>query len=256
MDIQIGAQVKIINPDDTAEYGVEVGDEGVVVWIGEYASYGVCIPKKSDVYAYALNDLEVIKPFQVPEGFVLVEKSKIRTWYQDDDEPENFCNSESDLNCLGDCLDDDDIIAVNIHESAHISTRKVFGVWKSNSPTDIQSNFVLVDSREKAEEIVASNKAMIEAQDPAPLKVGDLVEPKDHRYTLASGACRYPYAYVVSIDPFQLMSEEGDMYWRCTVEADGYKLLKSNVQLPENVVARMVREGLIAALEAQEPAND
>jgi hypothetical protein len=103
----------------------------------------------------------------VPEGFVLVEKSKIRTWYQDDDEPENFCNSESDLNCLGDCLDDDDIIAVNIHESAHISTRKVFGVWKSNSPTDIQSNFVLVDSREKAEEIVASNKAMIEAQEPA-----------------------------------------------------------------------------------------
>ena len=103
----------------------------------------------------------------MPEGFVLVEKSKIRTWYQDDDEPENFCNSESDLNCLGDCLDDDDIIAVNIHESAHISTRKVFGVWKSNSPTDIQSNFVLVDSREKAEEIVASNKAMIEAQEPA-----------------------------------------------------------------------------------------
>ena len=103
----------------------------------------------------------------VPEGFVLVEKSKVRTWYQDDDEPENFCNSESDLNCLGDCLDDDDIIAVNIHESAHISTRKVFGVWKSNSPTDIQSNFVLVDSREKAEEIVASNKAMIEAQEPA-----------------------------------------------------------------------------------------
>lgn len=103
----------------------------------------------------------------VPEGFVLVEKSKIRTWYQDDDEPENFCNSESDLNCLGDCLDDDDIIAVNIHESAHISTRKVFGVWKSNSPTNIQSNFVLVDSREKAEEIVASNKAMIEAQEPA-----------------------------------------------------------------------------------------
>lgn len=103
----------------------------------------------------------------VPEGFVLVEKSKIRTWYQDDDEPKNFCNSESDLNCLGDCLDDDDIIAVNIHESAHISTRKVFGVWKSNSPTDIQSNFVLVDSREKAEEIVASNKAMIEAQEPA-----------------------------------------------------------------------------------------
>jgi len=126
---------------------------------------------RRDVYPEETHDLwkelQAAKAQAVPEGFVLVEKSKIRTWYQDDDEPENFCNSESDLNCLGDCLDDDDIIAVNIHESAHISTRKVFGVWKSNSPTDIQSNFVLVDSREKAEEIVASNKAMIEAQELA-----------------------------------------------------------------------------------------
>lgn len=103
----------------------------------------------------------------VPEGFVLVEKSKITTWYQDDDEPENFCNSESDLDCLGDCLDDDDIITVNIHESAHISTRKVFGVWKSNSPTDIQSKFVLVGSHEEAEKIVASNQAMIAPQESA-----------------------------------------------------------------------------------------
>ena len=102
---------------------------------------------------------------QVPEGFVLVEKSKIKTWYQDDDEPENFCNSESDLDCIGDCLDDDDIIVVNIHESAHISTKKVFGVWRSNSLTDIQSKFILVDLRAEAEQIVAENKAMIEAQE-------------------------------------------------------------------------------------------
>lgn len=112
----------------------------------------------------ALKELEEVEVQAVPEGFVLVEKSKVRTWYQDDNEPGNFCNSESDLDCLGDCLDDDDIIAVNIHESAHISTRKVFGVWKSNSPTDIQSKFILVDSHEEAEKIVASNKAMIEAQ--------------------------------------------------------------------------------------------
>lgn len=110
---------------------------------------------------YERKKWQAAKAQAVPEGFVLVEKSKVRTWYQDDDEPENFCNSESDLDCLGDCLDDDDIIAVNIHESAHISTRKVFGVWKSNSPTDIQSKFILVDSHEEAEKIVASNKAMI-----------------------------------------------------------------------------------------------
>ena len=121
---------------------------------------------EADFIELATVDKEPAKAQAVQEGFVLVEKSKVRTWYQDDDEPENFCNSESDLDCLGDCLDDDDIIVVNIHESAHISTRKVFGVWKSNSPTDIQSKFVLVDSREEAEEIVASNKAMIEAQEP------------------------------------------------------------------------------------------
>ena len=119
----------------------------------------------SYVYEFANAIEQATKAQAVPEGFVLVEKSKIKTWYQDDDEPENFCNSESDLDCLGDCLDDDDIIAVNIHESAHISTKKVFGVWKSNSPTDIQSKFILVDLRVEAEQIVAENKAMIEAQE-------------------------------------------------------------------------------------------
>lgn len=141
---------------------MDIQDKAFKEWFAQYDNNIEYASEKISWDAW-----QAAKAQAVPEGFVLVEKSKIRTWYQDDDEPENFCNSESDLNCLGDCLDDDDIIAVNIHESAHISTRKVFGVWKSNSPTDIQSNFVLVDSREKAEEIVASNKAMIEAQEPA-----------------------------------------------------------------------------------------
>ena len=99
-------------------------------------------------------------------------------------------------------------------------------------------------------------KAIIEAQESAPLKLGDLVEPIDHRYTLASGCERYPYAYVVNTNPFQLMSEEGDMYWCCTVEAGGYKLIKSNNQLPEAVSLRMIREGLLAPVEAQEQSHD
>ena len=119
------------------------------------------------VYDFANAIEQAAKAQAVPEGFVLIEESKVKTWYQDNDEPENFCNSESDLDCLGDCLDDDDIIIVNVHESAHISTRKVFGVWKSNSPTDIQSKFILVDSRVEAEQVVAENKALIEAQEPA-----------------------------------------------------------------------------------------
>ena len=104
--------------------------------------------------------------------------------------------------------------------------------------------------------ILSTVRAMIEAQEPAPLKLGDLVEPIDHRYTLASGCERYPYAYVVNTNPFQLMSEEGDMYWCCTVEAGGYKLIKSNDQLPEAVSLRMIREGLLAPVETQEPTHD
>ena len=96
----------------------------------------------------------------------------------------------------------------------------------------------------------------IEAQEPAPLKLGDLVKPIDHRYTLASGCERYPYAYVVNTNPFQLMSEEGDMYWCCTVEAGGYKLIKSNDQLPEAVSLRMIREGLLAPVETQEQSHE
>ena len=104
--------------------------------------------------------------------------------------------------------------------------------------------------------ILLNYEEMIEAQESAPLKLGDLVEPIDHRYTLASGCERYPYAYVVNTNPFQLMSEEGDMYWCCTVEAGGYKLIKSNDQLPEAVSLRMIREGLLAPVEAQGQSND
>ena len=104
--------------------------------------------------------------------------------------------------------------------------------------------------------ILSTVRAMIKAQEPAPLKLGDLVKPIDHRYTLASGCERYPYAYVVNTNPFQLMSEEGDMYWCCTVEAGGYKLIKSNDQLPEAVSLRMIREGLLAPVEAQEQSHD
>lgn len=112
------------------------------------------------------------------------------------------------------------------------------------------------DKRQSGGNTADVYKAMIEAQESAPLKLGDLVEPIDHRYTLASGCERYPYAYVVNTNPFQLMSEEGDMYWCCTVEAGGYKLIKSNDQLPEAVSLRMIREGLLSPVEAQEQSHD
>lgn len=87
-------------------------------------------------------------------------------------------------------------------------------------------------------------------------KVGSKVEPIDQRYTLASGCGYYPYAYVVSIDPFQLMSEKGDMHWRCTVSPEGYREVPSNGVLPEGVLNRMKRELLIEDCETlDKPEN-
>lgn len=105
----------------------------------------------------------------VPEGYVLVEKSKIHKWYQDANEPESFSNDDSDdgLRSLGDLIDDYGIMEVEIHESALISTKKAFGVWKSKSPTDICTNFVLVETLEEAEKILADNKAMYESESGA-----------------------------------------------------------------------------------------
>ena len=125
-----------------------------------------------------------------------------------------------------------------------------------NTPIEVNLLCDHADTFLSEGEAYIAYKAMIEAQEPAPLKLGDLVKPIDHRYTLASGCERYPYAYVVNTNPFQLMSEEGDMYWCCTVEAGGYKLIKSNNQLPEAVSLRMIREGLLAPVETQEQSHE
>jgi hypothetical protein len=126
----------------------------------------------------------------------------------------------------------------------------------TNAPIEVNHLCDNADIFLSEDEARIAYKAMIEAQEPAPLKLGDLVKPIDHRYTLASGCERYPYAYVVNTNPFQLMSEEGDMYWCCTVEAGGYKLIKSNDQLPEAVSLRMIREGLLSPVETQEQSHD
>ena len=101
----------------------------------------------------------------VPEGFVLVQKSKINILYQDSDDPENFCRFKDDFNSLGGCIDGDEIMVVDIHESTQIGTKKAFGVWRSKIPIDIESDFVLVESREEAEQILIANKAMLEVRE-------------------------------------------------------------------------------------------
>lgn len=47
------------------------------------------------------------------------------------------------------------------------------------------------------------------------MKVGDILVDKDNIGRLCCGSGIYPYAICVSIEPFAMVSEEGDMLWRC-----------------------------------------
>lgn len=99
---------------------------------------------------------------EVPDGFALVKVKEIKTWYQDDDEPENFCNSEKELDILGDGIEDNDIIAVNVIKDCYISSVRKYGVWKIQmigEQGDIHKSFMLADSHEDAEKVVQRNQA-------------------------------------------------------------------------------------------------
>jgi len=53
--------------------------------------------------------------------------------------------------------------------------------------------------------------------------VGSIVKPIDQRNVLHCGSGTYPYAICVSLNPFILISEEGDMRWSATVKAENYE---------------------------------
>lgn len=82
-----------------------------------------------DLNPYVYDFVAAVLAKAVPEGFVVVPTTNVHTFYQDDDEPENFCNDESEFDLLGDCLDDGDIIVVNKITSAQMPSEKFYGTW-------------------------------------------------------------------------------------------------------------------------------
>ncbi len=113
------------------------------------------------VYDFA-NAIEQAAKAAVPEGFVLVKADNVNSFYQDDNEPENFCNSCDDLDALGDLIDRDEIMIVNKHTSAHISTEKFYGAWGViETSYGTAWKFKLFNTEDEAK------AAMIEAQEPA-----------------------------------------------------------------------------------------
>lgn len=114
---------------------------------------------------------QAAKAQAVPEGFVLIEESKVKIWYQDDNEPENFCTSNNDFDVLGECLDHEDIIQVNKIQDAIIQTTPMYGVWKFKIIGGYPERdcFVLCGTEQEAESIRDEYRCMItpEAQEPA-----------------------------------------------------------------------------------------
>ena len=120
----------------------------------------------SYVYEFANAIEQAAKAQAVPEGFVLVPKENISCYWQDNDEPENFCSNESDFDCLGDCIDLGEITEINKFTQAHVNKEILFGTWFAEAIDPSEKANFFVGTHAECLEIVAKNKAMIEAQEP------------------------------------------------------------------------------------------
>lgn len=75
------------------------------------------------------------------------------------------------------------------------------------------------------------------------MKVRDLVSPKTKGVVLSHGCGYYEVAVVASLDPFILISEDGDMKWSTTVEKkDFVSHGKAPKKIWKNVINRIKRE--------------
>ncbi len=101
----------------------------------------------------------------VPEGCVVVPKENISCYWQDNDEPENFCSNESDFDCLGDCIDLGEIMEINKFTQAHVNKEILFGTWFAEAIDPSEKANFFVGTHAECLEIVAKNKAMIEARE-------------------------------------------------------------------------------------------
>jgi hypothetical protein len=83
-----------------------------------------------------------------------------------------------------------------------------------------------------------------EAQDhPWQFNVGDFVLPHvNSGHQLRSGCEAYEDAVVVSIDPFVLVSEEGDMRWEGTVKREDFELSSNQDRNTAKALARWAKE--------------
>ncbi|MFX5836159.1 hypothetical protein ABTE60_01755 [Acinetobacter baumannii] len=77
-------------------------------------------------------ELEKAKAQAVPDTHLLVEKSKIETWWQDAEEPENFASRIEDMPSLGQYINGDEIMEITEHHTIHLPSKTIYGVWVDN----------------------------------------------------------------------------------------------------------------------------
>lgn len=118
-------------------------------------------------YLKGARDAWQAKAQAVPEGFVVVPKENIFCYWQDNDEPENLCSNESDFDCLGDLIDLGEIMEINKFTQAHVDKEKLFGTWFAEAINPSEKANFFVGTHAECMEILAKNKAMIEAQEQA-----------------------------------------------------------------------------------------
>ncbi|MDV7581539.1 hypothetical protein R4795_15030 [Acinetobacter baumannii] len=105
------------------------------------------------------------KAHNLPKGSVLIVEDEIKTMWQDNEEPENCVNKEKDFNCLGDCLDIEDIISITKQRYAYISAEKVYGTWVAKFEAgELKKDYFFVGSQKECEEIVEENKSLYSIQ--------------------------------------------------------------------------------------------
>ncbi|PJG67888.1 hypothetical protein CVD09_03555 [Acinetobacter seifertii] len=102
---------------------------------------------------------EKAKAQAVPDTHVLVKKSKISTWWQDADEPENFASTEEQL--IGLIAESeiylDDILVVEKHVQAQLSTQKLYCVYQITNKETGLAEIKVCESKSEAEEILNNN---------------------------------------------------------------------------------------------------
>ena len=158
------------------EQEFEINRYGDFSWIGtdsDFEIWQMCAEEKQDEITelkQKLDEAHKIRASWVEysqkiesDEFVLLPRDKIEILWQDDDEPENFCSLESDLDCLGDGIDLNDIMTINKHYQANLKTEKLYGTWFAEFGNPKEKANFHVGTHQECLDIVAKNKAMIEA---------------------------------------------------------------------------------------------